>query len=69
MGNQEREPKFLTIKETIRQTTLSRTTIARYLKEGKIPSVKYGSRRLISASFVEGLKEQANKSTEANNEQ
>ena len=52
-------PKFLTIKTVCQLTSLSRSTLFRHIKNGKIAHVKYGSRVLISASFLDELKQKS----------
>ena len=49
-------PRFLTIKEFMERTTLSRPTICRHIKSGTIPAVKIGSRVIIDAEFLDQLK-------------
>ena len=52
-------PRFLPIKTVCQLTSLSRSTLFRHIKEGKIAHVKYGARVLISASFLDELKEKS----------
>jgi len=52
-------PNFLTIKELVAATKISRQTISRKIKSGEIPHVKVGSRILIPMSFLIGLEETA----------
>ena len=54
-------PKFLSIREVAKYTTLSRSSLCRLIKNGAIPFVKVGSRILISTTYLEGLKVKANK--------
>jgi excisionase family DNA binding protein len=52
-------PQFLSIKEFVDVTKVSRQTISRKLKLGEIPYSKIGSRILIPVSFLEDLEKNA----------
>ena len=52
-------PRFITIAEVMKKTTLSRPTVCRHIKNGTIPAVKIGSRVIIDAEFLDRLKEQS----------
>jgi len=52
-------PKFLSISQVVKITSLSRSTICRYIKNGKIPHVKMGTRVLVAVSFLDELKEKS----------
>jgi len=56
---QHTEPRFVSIAELMKCTTLSRPTINRHIKEGTIPAVKLGGRVLIVAEFLSQLKGRA----------
>jgi len=53
------EPRFLPIKTVCQLTSLSRSTLFRHIKSGKIAHVKVGTRVLVPASFLEELKEKS----------
>jgi excisionase family DNA binding protein len=52
-------PQFLPIKTVCQLTSLSRSTLFRHIKSGKIAHVKVGTRVLVSASLLEQLKEKS----------
>jgi len=52
-------PRFLSISQVVKLTSLSRSTLCRKIKGGKIPHVKIGSRVLVAASFLDELKEKS----------
>jgi len=52
-------PQFLPIKTVCQLTSLSRSTLFRHIKNGKIAHVKVGTRVLVPASFLEELKEKS----------
>jgi excisionase family DNA binding protein len=52
-------PKFLTIKEFVVATKISRQTISRKLKLGEIPYSRIGKRILIPSSFLVSLEKAA----------
>jgi excisionase family DNA binding protein len=52
-------PQFITISEFISATRISRPTVSRKIKTGKIPSAKIGIRILIPASFLQELEDKA----------
>ena len=52
-------PRFLTIAELIKRTTLSRPTINRHIKKGVIPVVRLGRRVMINAEFLNQLERQS----------
>jgi excisionase family DNA binding protein len=55
-------PQFLSIKEFILATRLSRPTVSRKIKSGEIPFTRIGARVLIPASFLEKLEKKADAS-------
>ena len=57
-------PRFITIAELVKKTTLSRPTINRYIKNGTIPVVRIGRRVIIDAEFLSHLKKQSTISVE-----
>jgi len=52
-------PRFMTIAELMKRTTLSRPTIYRHIKKGSIPAFRVGRRVLIDEAFLAQLKTQA----------
>jgi excisionase family DNA binding protein len=49
-------PRFMTIAELMKRTTLSRPTIYRHIKNGSIPAFRVGRRVLIDAEFLSQIK-------------
>lgn len=46
----------MSVKDVVRETTLSRGTVYRLLKSGQLPSVRVGKRRLlVSREALEGI--------------
>jgi excisionase family DNA binding protein len=52
-------PRFLPVKTVCQLTSLSRSTLFRHIKNGKVAHVKVGSRVLVAASFLDELKEKS----------
>jgi len=52
-------PRFLSISQVVKLTSLSRSTLCRYIQNKKIPHVKLGTRVLIPVSFLDGLEEKS----------
>jgi len=52
-------PRFLSIKTVCELTSLSRSTLFRHIRAGKVGHVKVGTRVLVSASFLDELKEKS----------
>jgi excisionase family DNA binding protein len=52
-------PRFMTIAELMKRTTLSRPTIYRHIKNGSIPAFRVGRRVLIDAEFLFQIKGQS----------
>jgi excisionase family DNA binding protein len=61
-------PRFMTIAELMKRTTLSRPTIYRHIKKGSIPAFRVGRRVLIDAAFLSQLKTQASSSSKEEKE-
>jgi len=59
-------PMWLPIKTVCQLTSLSRSTIHRHIKSGRIISAKFGARVLIAASFLDELKEKSEAKHERN---
>ncbi|MCL2443700.1 MAG: excisionase family DNA-binding protein [Treponema sp.] len=49
-------PRFLSISQVVKFTSLSRSTICRHIKNRRIPHVKMGTRVLVAVSFLDELK-------------
>ena len=45
-------PRFITIAEFMKRTTLSRATVFRHIRAGLIPAFKAGRRVIIDADFL-----------------
>jgi excisionase family DNA binding protein len=52
-------PQFITVSEFISATRISRPTVSRRIKDGKIPAVHLGGHVLIPASFLKDLENEA----------
>ena len=48
-------PRYLSIKQFVERSSLSKSTVNRMRKAGRIPSMKEGSRVLIEASALRSL--------------
>jgi len=51
----EQERRALSIEEAARSCGLSRSTLYRLLKNGKLPTVKIGARRLVPVAAIDAL--------------
>jgi excisionase family DNA binding protein len=57
-------PRFLSISQVGKLIGISRSTLFRQIKDGRIAHVRVGNRVLISATYLEGLMAQATKNKE-----
>jgi excisionase family DNA binding protein len=57
--------RFLTIKEFCEQGRISRTTLYRHIKSGRIPHIKLGGRVLISSQIIDSMVKEAGERYEA----
>lgn len=53
------DPEFLTVTETRAKLRIGKSLFLRLLREGTIPSVKLGRRRLIPAHALRGIAQRA----------
>jgi excisionase family DNA binding protein len=51
--------KFYTVQEAMKELHLSLSTVRRFIKEGKIPSVRIGGRVLIPVAYFDILEQRA----------
>jgi len=54
------DPRWISIAELIKRSTLSRATIVRRIRDGSIPATRIGRRILIDAEFLNQLKKKVN---------
>jgi excisionase family DNA binding protein len=53
LGKAEKEPHFLTLSETARRLGVSKSTISKMVKEGKIPAFRLSVSPLVPSAWLE----------------